>query len=386
MIFLTNQVIKKYSEIIRTDLDQNNLIIFNLNSILSKIVEPYGPSTANSTVIGSRNSKKRKNDDFIYYGGVGTPIRTATKKINTKKTVTKKGIYRPQTKANFRLNTPPRETRKRKIEDEKTTNMAYIINLLTKLSCKGKINPKYGISATRKALLDPSTYDIVVIANKNIENKSTIRGKLDDIYGMMVIQKGECVKYPELYAINLICANRNNISKYLLGLYLYTIKINPKYFQWGILELADKYTNTEGLCSYSKFGFYHDEGLIEDCFPDKAKGNLPMMVDLDMFSSANDIIDIVTDKVKLRKHELCNVKDKILQNKIAKYLNIAYVLKYQNDYSHIYDLYTEYKNDIKNMYNELKIPPDYMERGIFQPQKVLNYIDGYIEQLYLQNV
>lgn len=383
MIFLTNNVIKKYSEMIRTDLDQNNLIIFNLNSILSKIVEPYGPSITNSTVIGSRNSKKRKNDDFIYYGGVGTP------KSRTKKAVTKKGNYRPQTKANFRLNTPPRETRKRKIEYEKTTNMTYIINALTELTCKGKISPEYGISATRKALLDPSSYDIVVIANKNIETKSTIRGKMDDIYGMMVIQKGECVKYPELYAINLICVNRNNISKYLLGLYLYTIKINPKYFQWGILELASKYINTEGLCSYSKFGFYHDEVLIEDCFPDKAKGNLPMMVDLHMFSSVNDIIDIVTGRVALRKHELCNIKDKKLQQKIARYLNLAYGLKYLDDeikdYSYIYNLYTEYKNDIKYMYNALKIQPDYIESGKFKPQKVLKHIDGYIEQLYLQN-
>ena len=48
--------------------------------------------------------------------------------------------------------------------------------------------------------------------NSNIKQKQTINAKLQYIYGMMVVQKGECIQYPKIYAINLICVNKPNIS------------------------------------------------------------------------------------------------------------------------------------------------------------------------------
>ena len=252
---------------------------------------------------------------------------------------------------------------------------------LTDVTCKGKINNDYGIESVRKGVNQPEIYDIVVIANRSIANKRNITDKLTDIYGMMVVQKGECIQFPEIYAINLICANREGISKFLLGLYLYTIKKTPKISQWGILELAGKYTNIAGYCAYQKFGFQHDPDLVNNCFPDNATNNLPMIVDIDMFTT-NDIISIVTDKIKIPKDELCTIKNKELQKKIATYQNIEYVLSNQTDYSFLHDFFKKKKKYIDQMYTELGVEPDYFVRSKFEPTNVINKIKNYITDLY----
>jgi hypothetical protein len=393
--FFTNKIIKSYSNKISVNLKQNNLVIMNLTGIYHNIIEPYGTLTATSTNIGSRKTQKRKADYIYeddpeypnkYYGGVGTPVLPTSSKSKSKsesKSETK--TNKKTKKIRFTLNTPPRESRKKEIINKINKNILEIIMNLTDATCKGKINKDYGIKSVKKGInqegIDPDTYDIVVIANRSIVNKKNITNKLQDIYGMMVVQKGECIKFPEIYAINLICANREGISKFLLGLYLYTIKKTPKISQWGILELADKYNNIAGYCAYQKFGFQHDPDLINNCFPDNAKDNLPMIVDIDMFTTEN-IISIVTDKLKIPKDNLCTITNKELQKKIAIYQNIEYTLKNQTDYSFLHDFFKKKRKYIDQMYSELGLEPDYFVRSKFEPKNVIKHIENYITILY----
>jgi len=169
----------------------------------------------------------------------------------------------------------------------------------------------------------------------------------------------------------------------LMGLYVYTIKKTPKMSQWGILEVAGNYTNISAFCLYHKFGFQHESYLIDDCFPGNSIGNLPMILDISELT-IKDIIDIVTNKLKLPKHDICNIKDNVLQNKIALYTKIKYVLENQKDYSKLREFFIDYKEEIDNMYKDMNLKSNYFIRSKYEPNPVLDIIDEYITYLYLQ--
>jgi hypothetical protein len=292
--FFTDKIVSWYTKQMSSLLKPNDLVIMNLTSIIPYVFEPHGTLTSTSTLIGTRKSLKRSRD-FIYedepdyptdYGGANTPPLSgktkATRRTKTKTKPTRRTRTRRQLR--FTINTPPRETRIREIQNETERNIEMIINTLARTTCKGGIHPDYGRNSVRRGITVTNDYDIVIIAHSSIKQKQNIQDKLQDIYGMMVVQKGECIKYPQIYAINLICANKPNISKFLLGLYMCTIKKTPELPPYGLLEVGGNYTNVSAYCAYQKFGFNHEEYLIDNCFPDDARGNLPMVVDIDMFS------------------------------------------------------------------------------------------------------
>ena len=413
--FFTNTIMKSYTNKINDLLKPNDLVILNLTNIYYFLIETQGNIASTSTRIGTRNTKKRNNDyvyadtDIDYYdpndkykgkGGIGTPLiqdlistpnsilsfnkphqspksqnKTKSQRRSTKRTKTRRQRIR------FTVNTPPRETRIREIKNKQIFNLNELIHKLALTTCKGGIDYYYGKNAVKHGVYSSDIYDIAIIANSDIKREKSITNKLQDIYGMIVVQKGECIQYSDSYAINLICANKKDISKYLMGLFLFTIKKSKHISPFGLLETAGGYTNVEALCLYEKFGFKHNSHLIDNCFPSDIGHNLPMIVNMNDLS-VEDIFAIIRDKTKLQKDAVCYVRGNI-QDKIATYKKILYFFEQNPDYSYIYDFYNDYKQDIDDMYKELGITPDYRVRGLVDKNKIIQVVKPYIETLYL---
>ena len=155
---------------------------------------------------------------------------------------------------------------------------------------------------------------------------------MEQVKGFMIVEKGECEKYPELHSVKLICSNDNQ-GTLLMGMYLYTLLTTQTGDnQTGILELAGGYNNTPGLCTYTKFGFSQDDDLNgANCFSEFAV-NLPMSVKLHGTGVTVDhIIEVIIGKKKKliivdpNDTELCTTykpeadsdDQKILQTKLA---------------------------------------------------------------------
>jgi len=98
--------------------------------------------------------------------------------------------------------------------------------------------------------------------------------------------------------------------------------------------------------------------------------------------SFDDIFQIIKGEINLPKDDLCYIKGN-LQNKIAIYLKIKYVMENPPSYNALYHFYRQNKRYIDDMYTELGISPDYMVRGSIEPTYILQHMDEYIEQLYL---
>jgi hypothetical protein len=206
--------------------------------------------------------------------------------------------------------------------------------------------------------------------DEEIQIDEIIAHRLSGVVGFIIVELGECKKYPFGYSINLICTNKKappGSGSILMGLYLYTILSHPNKTdatsitfppgkatkqiiqkvhdkeddlivetkfssdeplisvqQFGILELASAYTNPGGLCMYEKFGFEYNESMYgEDCFPDFY--NLPMIIDfsikpgysdLDIEEKKQKIINITIGKDRgFPKSKICSVRDTITNAK-----------------------------------------------------------------------
>lgn len=195
-----------------------------------------------------------------------------------------------------------------------------------------------------------------------------IDNRIIGVAGFIVVQLGECRKYPFSYTINIICTKNTAISgsgSVLMGAYLYTILYHNEKQGNGIittpsgrgtikiiedgsshnedpiyktifettdelipvshiatLELANSYTNTGGLCMYEKFGFKYDHSMYSDwnegisCFDDFL--NLPMIInfktlqgyaELNRESKLQKIINITSGIDKgFAKSLICSVR------------------------------------------------------------------------------
>ena len=415
--FFTNAIMKSYTNKINDLLKPDDLVILNLTNIYSILIEPQGLMASTSTLIGTRKTKKRNIDfvyeedmDYYYNGGIGTPLipelistpdsivsfnrshnnpnppNPNPKKTRRSRTRTIRRSRTRSSRPRFILNTPPRETIITDIKNKKLFNLHELIDKLALTTCKGEISINYGKHAVKHGIYSSDIYDIAIIANRDIKKDKSITDKLNDVYGMIVVQKGECIQYGTSYAINLLCTNKINISKYLMGLFLFTIKKSKSknLSQLGLLETAGGYTNVEALCLYEKFGFKHDNSLINNCFPSDKAYNLPMIVNLDMFSVEN-IFDIIRDKLKLQKDALCYIRGN-LQDKIATYKKILYFFEQydqKNDYSYIYNFYKDYKKDINDMYTKLGMKPNYNFKGLIDKDIIIPVLKQYIAFLYI---
>jgi hypothetical protein len=215
---------------------------------------------------------------------------------------------------------------------ESQQNIKLFIDLLTKKICSG-IQGDYAKIAVEKTIdlvKNEDKFDILVTSTKVLEDLSlNIEQRISSITSFIIVELGECEKYPGCYSINLICTDLNNAlpgtGSILMGAFLYTIlshpdntrpkaqinfpegnsflKVTSKRLSSGsvienavfttteplvpvqqiaVLELASSYINVGGLCMYEKFGFTHDptmfsnESLGIECFDDR--DNLPMLI------------------------------------------------------------------------------------------------------------
>ena len=169
--------------------------------------------------------------------------------------------------------------------------------------------------------------------------------KLKSIVALIIVQKGECKKMPDAFAVNLICVKHGALKgcgTLLMALYLYTILYYP--IQPGLLELAGGFYNLDGLCLYSKFGFDHDPNLLgSDCFYDA--GNMPMSLDLEFApyggfdavgklarnAIATKLIAIVVGTDPGHKLQICDIRDKDIQNALKALREFDRFLIYRSD-------------------------------------------------------
>lgn len=255
---------------------------------------------------------------------------------------------------------------------ESQNNVKYFIQILSKSIC-ADIDPKYAASAVQRAIdleKNEKEFDILIMSTKIIEDVTLpIEKRLGGVVAFIIVELGECKKFPSAYSINLICTNTKvaipGTGSVLMGAFLYTIvshpnnsnptqpivypsgksflKVTSKTLQDGnkieyatfgttepliatqqvaVLELASAYQNAGGLCMYEKFGFTFDSTMFSDdskgisCFDDRE--NLPMKIDfnsMDGYSGLSNadkkkkIVDITAGIDKgFPKSKICSVR------------------------------------------------------------------------------
>lgn len=145
-----------------------------------------------------------------------------------------------------------------------------------KACCANSIGQEYLNQQKLNLNTHPETFDLVLVTDRPLYEVKMLP---TSVRGFMIVQKGECVKMPEVYSVNLVCSQHSKGSA-LIACYLYCINNHPELtVKMGILELANGYFNVGGLCLYSKYGFEFDITMYgKDCF--ESNENLPMIVDI----------------------------------------------------------------------------------------------------------
>lgn len=205
-------------------------------------------------------------------------------------------------------------------------------------SCAAMISDDY-IQKVCSKLKNTDEFDMVCVCNtaldttykkkpnmgfteQNVYN-AKIANLTNSVLGFIILQKGECKLYPNVYAVNLICSHKNK-GKLLLTLALYAIVTNTSVTDKRcVLELANAYINAPGLCMYSKLGFRHDPALkSSSCFADLH--NLPMIVDL---SADNESTIIAKFTNSATSEKICAYNGKKTHQKWLGYMyNLQYLL------------------------------------------------------------
>ena len=194
-----------------------------------------------------------------------------------------------------------------------------VMTKMLEKSCGSNIGVDYYDHIKKLFAEERDNMDLVIISNveyilpksrrdnpilSQVENPNNI------ILGLLITQKNECVKFPTVHTINLICSLHGQGS-FLMGLYLYCIKqqslnVTKEGMQIGLLELANGFINVGGLCMYSKFGFKMSYDLYgKNCFHDY--DNLPMMADLTNVP-ADTIVSIYKGVGAQPKPPVCNIR------------------------------------------------------------------------------
>jgi len=213
-----------------------------------------------------------------------------------------------------------RRTQRRQTINEETMDIVAKEAVKLNQNMCPTVDPLYISQSFVKSLSTLHTsYDIIVVIKPSARatNKHTVRegsryinhekmhieNKMAKIVGFLISEKGECKKYPEAYAVKLICTRERGISGLLLGCYMYSIKSHPEYMQKGLLELAGEFRNVNGFCAYRKMGFQIDADIftskirVGDCL-EFSIYMLPMSVELDEVSR-HQIIQRCTQSVAI---------------------------------------------------------------------------------------
>ena len=266
----------------------------------------------------------------------------------------------------------PREQRK---IQEREQNISSIIQNLAANICVdiGELYGRRAVENTIKSTAAPgfqSKFDILVLIDAdyetlNLKSKTSLMDqRFDKIYGFLVTELGECRSEPDVHSINLICSDVSGGGAILMGAYLYCIKRTSSLPQLGLLELAGGFTNTMGLCAYSKFGYVANLAYLgPHCFADS--NNLPMTVDVSRLT-VDQIAAVVSGTAKvsqidiearektifdmLHTHPLCNRSLFVIDGEQAELAQ-----DYNRLYRHMYSVrsLTGYKPDASDIPNNV---------------------------------
>jgi hypothetical protein len=246
-----------------------------------------------------------------------------------------------------------------KYSDEKNKShmLQYFFANIHRLEICQAVEEPYLKSVLRRSM-NNDNFDFAFIFSSIDEliDESTTKEELEKIYdakmkslvSFIIVERNECKKYGNAYALNYICSKEKGLGSILVGLYLYSIfshpsidkssikvkKIidqiadpsieyyGPEILHMGILELSGGYMNTPALCLYSKFGFIEDEelsGPSSNCFT--STENIAMITDYDGMTPQNikeKIVNIVLGRESdFMKSSICKFKDPEMQAYLA---------------------------------------------------------------------
>jgi hypothetical protein len=184
------------------------------------------------------------------------------------------------------------------------------------------------------------------ISKKKQVITSSVQQKLQFVQGFLVSELGECLSFPNVYSVSIVCtgkvaamkvvrrtlknvvgADTSTKGSILVGAFLYCVKGGePKTNEMALLELAGSYKNIAGYLAYTKVGFDPDYVLIQHKCYELNEFMLPMTANLNPITQS-DIIGYITG-TQPRKFihdpfQFYNLasRDKETQIKMAKYLS-----------------------------------------------------------------
>ena len=115
--------------------------------------------------------------------------------------------------------------------------------------------------------------------------------------GFVIVEKGECKEKPNTVSIKLICSSFRGGGHILLGAVAYCIKAS-EFDKEIILDLAGGKLNDRALKSYERFGFVDSEHLrLGNCYP-TGKGNLIMLLDLNLWKSKYNVQGVLDERTE----------------------------------------------------------------------------------------
>jgi hypothetical protein len=162
---------------------------------------------------------------------------------------------------------------------------------------------------------NPQKTDIIFIFSKE-DNK---------IKGFCSVKEDSCMmtsKSKKVLMIQFICTNVKGISKYLLGLSLFSAKL--KSFNVVGLQVDNGFENPNAYCAYLKIGFVYDPELLYlNCFSFNKK-NVPMSFQLDNHTS-EDILHLTLTSLKV-EDELCKIEDREKQKTLGEMRQGFYIV------------------------------------------------------------
>ena len=175
---------------------------------------------------------------------------------------------------------------------------------------------------------DPDNTDALFIFNNQYKRIPTrvvkeddfIQYKMKQLYGIILVKKGECTSNPILYTIIQCCSIEPQFIPLLISAAVFIVKTTKTIVFKRILAYTDNDYRTD---SYNSFGFVHDENLV--C---SRENRITMSSDLDVIStediiahgiSNNDSNVSVTTTNSLESPKKVNETKKTVKELIAEY-------------------------------------------------------------------
>jgi hypothetical protein len=162
------------------------------------------------------------------------------------------------------------------------------------------------------------------IPPKIVSEDDYVKYKLQQVYGIIIVKKGECISNPILYTVVKCCCFIKDFVPILLGAFLFVIKTEPSIaFKRGIA-----YETNELSKYYSNFGFRQNSNL--ECINTL---DLPLSIDLELIKP-EEIIEKATgyENIPLQKtiidaNDLTKDSPAIVPKKSVKQLIAEYEKK-----------------------------------------------------------